>query len=70
MVIPNRRATKGAPCFDRKVQAHAGSDASRVHGCCLLDRGYSETDIKKILGGNLMRVMREAEKGGRAVGNS
>jgi len=28
----------------------------------LLDRGYSEPDIHKILGGNLMRVMREAEK--------
>jgi membrane dipeptidase len=28
----------------------------------LLDRGYSESDIHKILGGNLLRVMREAEK--------
>lgn len=28
----------------------------------LLDRGYSESDIKKILGGNLMRVFREAEQ--------
>ncbi len=28
----------------------------------LLDRGYSEPDIHKILGGNLLRVMREAEK--------
>ena len=27
----------------------------------LLDRGYSDTDIKKILGGNLLRVMRDAE---------
>jgi membrane dipeptidase len=27
----------------------------------LLDRGYSEQDIKKILGGNLLRAMREAE---------
>jgi membrane dipeptidase len=25
----------------------------------LLDRGYSEADVKKILGGNMMRVMRE-----------
>ena len=28
----------------------------------LLDRGYSETDIKKILGGNTLRVFREVER--------
>ena len=28
----------------------------------LLDRGFSEEDIKKMLGGNLLRAMREAEK--------
>jgi membrane dipeptidase len=28
----------------------------------LLDRGYSAADIRKILGGNLLRVFREAEK--------
>ncbi len=28
----------------------------------LLDRGYSETDIKKILGGNTLRVMEEVER--------
>jgi membrane dipeptidase len=28
----------------------------------LLDRGYSETDIHKIMSGNIMRVMRAAEK--------
>jgi membrane dipeptidase len=28
----------------------------------LLDRGYDEAGIKKILGKNLLRVMREAEK--------
>ena len=27
----------------------------------LLDRGYSADDIRKILGGNLMRVFREVE---------
>lgn len=27
----------------------------------LIDRGYSDTEIKKILGGNLLRVMRDAE---------
>lgn len=33
----------------------------------LLDRGYSESDIHKILGGNLLRVMREAEKTARRL---
>ena len=28
----------------------------------LLDRGYSDEDIKKILGGNLLRVLREVER--------
>ena len=28
----------------------------------LLDRGYSEDDIKKILGGNLLRVFRRVEE--------
>jgi len=28
----------------------------------LLDRGYREEDILKILGGNLLRVMRQAEQ--------
>jgi membrane dipeptidase len=32
----------------------------------LLKRGYSEKDIKKIWGGNLMRVMKEVEKGKRS----
>jgi membrane dipeptidase len=30
----------------------------------LLDRGYSEKDVRKILGGNTLRVMEEAEKVG------
>jgi membrane dipeptidase len=33
----------------------------------LLDRGYSETDIKKILGGNLLRVFAEVEKVSREM---
>ena len=37
----------------------------------LLDRGYSEADIKKILGGNTLRVMEEAERvAARLSGNS
>jgi membrane dipeptidase len=33
----------------------------------LLDRGYSEQDIHKILGGNLLRAMREAENEARRL---
>jgi membrane dipeptidase len=33
----------------------------------LLDRGYSAEDIRKILGGNLLRVFREAEKVSREL---
>ena len=35
----------------------------------LLERGYSETDIEKIYGGNLMRVWRENEAYAAAAGN-
>jgi membrane dipeptidase len=31
----------------------------------LLDRGYSEGDVTKILGGNMLRVMEQAMKRGR-----
>ncbi|MGH9901212.1 MAG: membrane dipeptidase, partial [Pyrinomonadaceae bacterium] len=31
----------------------------------LLRRGYSETDVAKILGGNILRVMEQVERGGR-----
>lgn len=33
----------------------------------LLDRGYNEADIHKILGGNLLRVMRKAEEVSRQI---
>ncbi len=33
----------------------------------LLDRGYSETDIHKIMGGNVLRVLREAERVAREM---
>jgi membrane dipeptidase len=33
----------------------------------LLDRGYSDADVKKVLGGNLLRVMRETERVSREM---
>jgi membrane dipeptidase len=33
----------------------------------LIDRGYSDDDIRKILGGNLLRVFREAERVSREM---
>jgi membrane dipeptidase len=33
----------------------------------LLRRGYSEADVKKVLGGNILRVMREAEEISRRI---
>jgi len=33
----------------------------------LLDKGYSEADIEKILGGNLLRVMEKVEQASRAM---
>ena len=36
----------------------------------LLDRGYSERDIQKILGGNILRVMEDAERARGVIGAS
>ena len=36
----------------------------------LLKRGYSEADIRKVLGENLLRVMSEAERVSRRSGGS
>ena len=35
----------------------------------MLERGYSEADVEKVLGGNLMRVWKEAEAYAAAAGN-
>jgi membrane dipeptidase len=34
----------------------------------LLGKGYSENDIKKILGGNTLRVMQEVEAASKKMG--
>jgi membrane dipeptidase len=36
----------------------------------LLNRGYAEADIRRILGGNLLRVLRQAEDVARSIGKS
>ncbi len=36
----------------------------------LLDRGYTDSQIKKIMGGNLMRVLREAERVSKRLQNN
>jgi membrane dipeptidase len=40
---------------------HSAADLPKITQA-LLDRGYSDADVKKILGGNLLRVMREVEQ--------
>lgn len=45
---------------------HSAADLPKITQA-LLDRGYSEPDIKKILGGNLLRVMREVERVSREM---
>ncbi len=50
--------------FDGAWMPEGMDDASHLPRItqALLDRGYSEADIKKILGGNTLRVMEEVEK--------
>jgi membrane dipeptidase len=40
---------------------HSAADLPKITQA-LIDRGYSDADVKKILGGNLLRVMREVER--------
>jgi membrane dipeptidase len=40
---------------------HSAADLPKITQA-LLDRGYNDADVKKILGGNLLRVMREVEQ--------
>lgn len=45
---------------------HSAADLPKITQA-LLDRGYSDPDIKKVLGGNLLRVMREVERVSREM---
>lgn len=45
---------------------HSAADLPKITQA-LLDRGYGDQDVKKILGGNLLRVMREVERVSREM---
>lgn len=45
---------------------HSVADLPKITQA-LLDRGYSDQDVKKILGGNLLRVMRDVERVSREM---
>ena len=51
--------------FDGAIMPFGMEDASKLTRItdALLKMGYSEPDITKILGGNLLRVMRQVEAG-------
>jgi membrane dipeptidase len=50
---------EGASKFPLQLEDVSGYPAITQE---LLNRGYSETDIRKILGGNLLRALRAAER--------
>ena len=45
---------------------HSAADLPKITQA-LLDRGYSDTDVRKILGGNLLRVMKDVERVSREM---
>ena len=45
-----------------RLQYGVWENAVRKNGQALLDRGYSADDIRKILGGNTLRVFAEVER--------
>ena len=50
--------------FDGAAMPEGMDDVTRLPRLteALLRKGYSESDVKKILGGNLLRVLQEAER--------
>ena len=68
---PTGRSTKRQSAFTLEDAAApddsmSAADLPRITQA-LLDRGYSEKDIHKILGGNLLRVFREVERVSREM---
>ncbi|MFQ5926400.1 MAG: membrane dipeptidase, partial [Terriglobia bacterium] len=55
--------------FDGATMPDGMDDASYLPHItqALLDRGYRKADIKKILGGNTLRVLEQAERVGRRL---
>ena len=53
--------------FDGAVMPIGMEDASKLPRIteALLKKGYSEADVQKILGGNILRVMEEVERAAR-----
>lgn len=58
--------------FDGATMPIGMDDASMLPKItdALLEKGYSETDVQKILGGNILRVMETVERVARAGGNT
>ena len=58
--------------FDGAVMPEGMEDASKLPQITeeLLRRGYSEPDIKKILGGNILRVMEDVAEASARLGQS
>jgi membrane dipeptidase len=56
--------------FDGADMPYGMEDASHLPQItnALLEKGYSESDIKKILGGNTLRVMQEVEAASKKMG--
>jgi membrane dipeptidase len=55
--------------FDGATMPFGMDDASMLPRItdALLKKGYSETDVEKILGGNLLRVMERVEQVSREI---
>ena len=55
--------------FDGADMPDGMEDASKLPRIteALLRKGYSEADIRKILGGNMLRVMEQAQRVGREL---
>jgi membrane dipeptidase len=58
--------------FDGATVPFGMEDASQLPKLtkALLERGYSEADVRKILGGNTLRVMEEVERAARTAGTA
>jgi membrane dipeptidase len=56
--------------FDGANMPYGMDDASHIPQItnALLEKGYSESDIQKILGGNTLRVMEQVEAAAKRLG--